>query len=309
MTKSIDRRDFLSAMAACTALGSMTSASGLLPCANAIEPIARLGNSRMQLSLAAYSLRDLLKGNKQGWDLFKFVDYCHEQGIPGAEITSYYFPADVNDSYIVELKEHCRRRGVSVSGGAIANDFCQKDDEKRNRDIEHTKLWIDRYALLGAGAIRVFAGSQPKDDSWPATRDRCIAAMQEACNYAHTKGIYLALENHGGVTAKAEGLLEIVRGVQAPSFGVNFDSGNFRSTEDPYAELASIAPYAINAQIKVEMFPNGKKEMADLGRILKILKDSHYSGWVALEYEAAEPPLEAIPRWLSEIKKSLIALT
>jgi sugar phosphate isomerase/epimerase len=49
--------------------------------------------------------------------------------------------------------------------------------------------------------------------------------------------------------------------------------------------------------------------MADLGRILKILKDSHYSGWVALEYEAAEPPLEAIPRWLEEIKKSLTALT
>ncbi|MFM8402309.1 MAG: hypothetical protein ACKOAH_31175 [Pirellula sp.] len=90
---------------------------------------------------------------------------------------------------------------------------------------------------------------------------------------------------------------------------MNFDSGNFRSTEDPYAELASIAPYAINAQIKVEMFPGGKKEMADLGRILKILKDSHYSGWVALEYEAAEPPLEAIPRWLEEIKKSLTALT
>jgi len=263
----------------------------------------------MQLSLAAYSLRDLLKGNKDGWDLFKFVDYCHEQGIPGAELTSYYFPADVNDAYIVELKEHCRRRGISVSGGAIANDFCQMDNDKLKRDLEHTKLWIDRYALLGAGAIRVFAGSQPKDDSWPATRDRCIATLQEACKYAHSKGIYLALENHGGVTAKSEGLLEIVRGVQAPSFGVNFDSGNFRSTEDPYAELASIAPYAVNAQIKVEMFPGGKRELADLGRILRILKDSKYSGWVALEYEASDPPLEAIPRWLAEIKKSLDALT
>jgi sugar phosphate isomerase/epimerase len=263
----------------------------------------------MQLSLAAYSLRDLLKGNKDGWDLFKFVDYCHEQGIPGAELTGYYFPADVNDAYIVELKEHCRRRGISVSGGAIANDFCQMDNDKLKRDLEHTKLWIDRYALLGAGAIRVFAGSQPKDDTWPATRDRCIATLQEACKYAHTQGIYLALENHGGVTAKSEGLLEIVRGVQAPSFGVNFDSGNFRSTEDPYAELASIAPYAVNAQIKVEMFPAGKRELADLGRILRILKDSKYSGWVALEYEASEPPLEAIPRWLAEIKKSLDALT
>lgn len=303
------RRSFLTSISALTALGVVGASNLLCSGAFGIEPIPRLVPGRMQLSLAAYSLRDLLKGNKDGWDLFKFVDYCHEQGIPGAELTSYYFPADVNDAYIVELKEHCRRRGISVSGGAIANDFCQMDNDKLKRDLEHTKLWIDRYALLGAGAIRVFAGSQPKDDSWPATRDRCIATLQEACKYAHSKGIYLALENHGGVTAKSEGLLEIVRGVQAPSFGVNFDSGNFRSTEDPYAELASIAPYAVNAQIKVEMFPGGKRELADLGRILRILKDSKYSGWVALEYEASDPPLEAIPRWLAEIKKSLDALT
>ena len=90
---------------------------------------------------------------------------------------------------------------------------------------------------------------------------------------------------------------------------MNFDSGNFRSTEDPYAELAQIAPYAINAQIKVEMFPGGRREMADLGRILRILKDSNYSGWVALEYEAQEPAIEAVPGWVQEIKKSLDALT
>ena len=303
------RRSFLKSACTLSALGAFGNVQRFTSFCQAIEPIPRIAPGRMQLSLAAYSLRDLLKGNKDGWDLFKFVDYCHEHGLSGAELTSYYFPADVNDAYIVELKEHCRRRGVSVSGGAIANDFCQKDDDKRKRDIEHTKLWIDRYALLGAGAIRIFAGTQPKDDSWQATKDRCIGAIEQACQYAHSKGIYLALENHGGVTAKADGLLEIVRAVNAPSFGVNFDSGNFRSTEDPYGELASIAPYAVNAQIKVEMFPSGKKEMADLGRILKILKDSHYSGWVALEYEAAEAPLEAIPRWLAEIKKSLDSLT
>ncbi len=304
-----NRREILGSLTACAALIAWDRTCGLMPQAMGIEPIARIAPGRMQLSLAAYSFRDLLKGNKEGWDLFKFVDYCHAHAIPGAELTSYYFPTDVSDAYIVELKEHCRRRGVSISGGAIANDFCQLDDAKRSRDIEHTKLWIDRYALLGAGAIRVFAGNQPKEEDWPATRDRCIWALEEVCKYAHTRGVYLALENHGGVTARADGLLEIVRGVQAPSFGVNFDSGNFRSTEDPYAELAQIAPYAINAQIKVEMFPGGRREMADLGRILRILKDSNYSGWVALEYEAQEPAIEAVPGWVQEIKKSLDALT
>ncbi len=112
----------------------------------------------------------------------------------------------------------------------------------------------------------------------------------------------LALENHGGVTAKAEGLLEIVKQVESPAFGVNFDSGNFRSTDDPYQELAQIAPYAVNAQVKVEIAPNGKKEETDLPRVLKILREAGYSGWVALEYEAPEEPLQAIPEWLEKLK-------
>jgi sugar phosphate isomerase/epimerase len=114
--------------------------------------------------------------------------------------------------------------------------------------------------------------------------------------------VLLALENHGGVTAKAAGLLEIVKQVNSPAFGVNFDSGNFNSTAAPYAELEMIAPYAVNAQIKVEMQVDGKKVEADLPRIIKILRAANYSGWVALEYEATEEPFEAIPRWLNQLK-------
>ena len=57
------------------------------------------------------------------------------------------------------------------------------------------------------------------------------------------------------------------------------------------------------------MFPNGERELADLDRIVKILTNSNYSGWLALEYEAAENPLEAIPGWISKIKNSLNTLT
>ena len=302
---SCSRRELLATVSWYSVLSSLSVKN----VCQAIEPMQRLAPARMRLSLAAYSLRDMLKGNKDGWDLFKFVDYCHTQGLDGAELTSYYFPSDVTDSYIADLKEHCHLRGVTVSGGAIANDFCQSDEDRRKRDIESTKQWIDRYALLGGNVIRVFAGNQPKEDNWKSTIDRCVDALVEVSTYAHSKGIFLALENHGGVTAKADGLLEIVRKVQAPGFGVNFDSGNFRSTLDPYAELESIAPYAVNAQIKVEMFPNGTRELTDLDRVIKILANSNYSGWLALEYEAAENPLDAIPGWIAKIKKSLNALT
>ncbi|MEI8213999.1 MAG: sugar phosphate isomerase/epimerase family protein [Planctomycetota bacterium] len=303
----ISRRGFaarIGVVAGCT-VATAACPFPILATTSAIEPFQRLAPGRLRLSLAAYSMRDFLKENKEGWDLFRFVDYCHELNVPGAELTSYYFPKDVTSEYLTKLKQHCHVRGITVSGGAIANDFCQADAAKVRADIESTKRWIDRYAILGANVIRIFAGTQPKDQSWEDTMVRCVTAIEEVADYAHQKGIYLGLENHGGVTATAQGLLDIVQRVNTLGFGVNFDSGNFRSTSDPYAELSAIAPYAVNAQLKVEMFPDGKREETDLARVLRILADANYSGWVALEYEAADPPLEAIPRWIERLQEEI----
>ena len=93
----------------------------------------------------------------------------------------------------------------------------------------------------------------------------------------------------------------------SPWFGVNYDSGNFR-TDDPYRDLAKIAPYAINAQIKTAVTRNGKKEHANLKRTMQILHDAGYRGWVALEYEEREDPYKAIPRYVDQLRTIVAGL-
>lgn len=270
----------------------------------AIPPFERDKPGQLRLSLAAYSMRKYLQpkpdeSNKM--DLFDFVDFCHSQGLAGAELTSYYFPQEVTHDYLLQLKRHCHLRGVSISGGAIRNDYCSADPVRVAADLAHTRAWIDHYAVLGAPAIRIFAGGEVKGEELSQTLKRCAQICEIACQHAAHKGVLLALENHGGVTARAAGLLEIINQVDSPAIGVNFDSGNFH-VDDPYAELAKIAPYAVNAQIKVELHAGGQKQETDLERVIKTLKDAGYSGWVALEYEASEEPLQAIPRWLDKLK-------
>lgn len=295
----ISRRNFLAAT-------SMASLCAVAPTSKlwAMDPIVRKQPAKLRLSLAAYSLRKYLaaKGSEKKMDLFEFVEYCHGLGITGVELTSYYFPERVTGEYLSKLKMHCHVLGMTISGGAIRNDFCSTSSEKVEKDLQHTRQWIDYYAHLGVPVIRIFAGDAQKNEELPVTLERCAKNCELACKYAAEKGVILALENHGGVTAKATGLLEIVRKVNAPAFGVNFDSGNFHSTSDPYAELEMIAPYAVNAQIKVDMQVAGKKTEADLPRIVQILRAANYSGWVALEYESAEEPLDAIPKWLDKLK-------
>lgn len=302
---NINRRNLLKYGSSALGVAAVATQSGSL---RAIEPFKREQPSTLRVSLAAYSFRNMLTGKaSEKMDLFGFVDWCHEHGIAGAELTSYYFPEEVTHEYLWKLKRHCHMRGVTISGGAIRNDYCSSNDASIQRDLEHTKKWIEYYAFLGAPVIRIFAGEQPKGWTKEQTFERCAQTCQIACEYAATRGILLGLENHGGITALSEDLLSIVKKVDSTAFGINFDSGNFKSTSDPYAELALIAPYAVNAQIKVDMFPSGKREETDFAKVVKILRESGYSGWLALEYEGDEEVKPAVVKWLDKLQAAVAA--
>jgi sugar phosphate isomerase/epimerase len=295
------RRHFLSSASAVSAAVCLAPRHCL-----GIDPFQRPQPATLKLSLAAYSMRQYLApkpGEPNKMDLLSFVDFCQQHGLIGAELTSYYFPQQVTREYLLNLKRHCHLRGISPSGGAIRNDFCQADSDKVKADLAHTRRWIDYYALIGAPVIRVFAGNQVAGEALPRTLERCAKNLSLACEYAADKGVILALENHGGVTAFAQDLLSIVQQVDSPALGINFDSGNFRSTDDPYAELEKIAPYAVNAQIKTEVAPQGVKEEADLARIVSILRNAGYSGWLALEFEGRGAPIDEVPKYLDQLKE------
>lgn len=238
----------------------------------------------------------------QGTDMFKFIDYCAAQGCDGAELTSYFF-AEETDAYLLQLRRHAFLRGVAVSGTAIGNNFSHPPGAKRDEEIALTKKWIDRAALLGAPHIRVFAGVEPKGFARAEADKLVISALEECCDYAGRRGIFLGLENHDSI-GSAAALLPMVQAVKSPWIGVNLDSGNFR-TADPYADFAACIPYSVNVQLKVELGHGDKKHPADLKKFVTLLRDGGYQGWVALEYEAKENPAVAVPRHLGELKALL----
>ncbi len=304
MSSNLPRRQFLHTGAA------VLTGWALPSWIRAADPIVRNGKPHLKLSLAAYSFNRHLPQNwpspKQKdatMTLLDFIDFCAEQNLDGTELTSYYFPAEVTPDYIRQIKEQTFRLGLDISGTAIGNDFCKPAGAALDAEKAMTRKWIDYASELGAPVIRIFAGHVPKGDTEAAALDRCVAAIDEAVAYAATKSVVLALENHGGITSTPEQLLAIVQRVApSPSFGVNFDSGNFR-TADPYQSLEMIAPYAMNAQVKVTVSPNGgKKEEADLARIIGMLKQTNYRGYVVLEYEEDEEPRTAIPPLLKKLR-------
>ncbi|MDA8975217.1 sugar phosphate isomerase/epimerase [Akkermansiaceae bacterium] len=278
----------------------------------AIEPIGRQGDPKLLLGLAAYSFKLKMKWMKgkpnqaaqegADWDLFDFIDYCADHGCSGAELTSYFFPPEFDDAYLLKLKRHAYLRGVAISGTAIGNVFTHPEGAERRKQIEYTKTWIRHAAVMGAPHIRIFAGKAPKEMSQENAEKNFLECYNECLELAEEKGVFLGLENHGGIVAEADALVRLIKAVDSPWAGVNLDGGNFH-TVDPYGDLAKIAPYAVNVQMKMRLKRKDAKERepVDLPRLLKILRDANYQGWFILEYEEEADAEGAVPAILKEV--------
>lgn len=278
----------------------------LLSSLAALPVLAREARPGMRLSLAAYSYnRHLnLKGKtKPTMTLEDFIDEAAKMKLPAVELTAYYF-RETTPEAMKAIKARVDKHGMVVSGSAVGNDFCWPDDTKRTAELDMVKRWTEHTAALGGRTLRIFAGSVKKGDSEASAVKRVIDMIGKAVEFAAKHKVILALENHGGITATADQLLTLVKPIDSPWFGVNLDTGNFR-TPDPYSDLARLASRAVNVQLKTEIFPGGKREEANLEKLIGILRKAEYRGYVALEYEAAADPREAVPPIIEKLKKLL----
>src|SRR5262245_47365928 len=257
----LNRRQFLKLS---TAASFAAAGTPLLPPLRSAagEAFQRKGTPRLLLGLAAYSCREFfatMRGKTNAkpipagkeMDMFKFIDYCAAHGCDGTELTSYFF-AEETDDYMVKLRRHCFLSGVNVSGTAIGNNFSHPKGPKRDEEIAKTKQWIDLAAKLGASHIRVFAGVT-KELPRPDADKLVISALEETCEYAGKRGIFLGLENHDSI-GTADALLPMVQAVKSKWIGINLDSGNFR-TDDPYKDFERCVPWTVNVQFKTEIHP------------------------------------------------------
>ena len=276
--------------------------------ARAADPPQRTGKPLIRAGIAAYSYRDRLTGKaKPQMTMHDFVSQAALDGWDGLEQTTYDIQTPVTAAYLADLKRTCFIHGLTVSASSVGNVFTHPAGEARDREIEKVRTWLGHAQALGAPVLRVFAGT-PQPNQPPEEAERCcIECLEACCDRAAETGVMLGLENHGGIVAESSGIIRIIRAVKSDWCGINLDTGNFR-TDDPYADMAACAPYAVTTHLKTEVHPrNGPKHPADVRRIVEILRSAGYRGFLTLEYEGSEPVDQAAPKALAAIRKATAA--
>lgn len=260
-----------------------------------------------KLSLAGYSFRKHLDGpgKRRDMSLHDLVDFCAKLGLDGVETTSYYF-FSTDDQAVYDLKRHTYLSGLVNTGLPIGSNFALPDGPQFDRQIKEVEKWVDIAAKLGAPNMRVFAGKHNPQMSREEVFEQVVKGFKRTVDYAGSKGVFLALENHGFMTETAENVISIVKAVDHPWMSVNLDTGNFHS--DNYEEVRKLAPHAVVCQFKtlVSGSDPGKqnKVPADYSRLFQILREVNYRGTVALEYEG-DAPHKDIPIEIEKMRAAL----
>jgi sugar phosphate isomerase/epimerase len=243
----------------------------------------------IKIGCAAYSYRDYLKDGRMSYE--DFIEEAHRIGLDGVELTLYWLPSK-EQSYLRKLKRLAFSRGLPISCAGISTNFCTPENSERERMIKVVEEGLNIARELGAPALRVFGGYTPKGYTEAEATNWTIEALKTCVNYAEEKGVVMALENHGGITARADNVVKIVKSVGSPWLGVNLDLGNY--AESTYDDIAKTIPYTVHIHGKISITGNGK---VDYEKVKEMLRKGDYNGFISIEYEEEEDPKTAVPRF------------
>ena len=251
--------------------------------------------SRFKISLAEWSLHKTLFANEM--TNLEFPRVARELGITGVEYVNQFFKDKAKDQkYLAELKNICKNEGVESVLIMCDGEGMVGHPEKAEREktLENHKKWIDAAKFLGCHSIRVNAGSQ---GSYEEQQKLAADGLRMIGEYGAKQKINVLVENHGGLSSNGEWLSGVMKMVDHKRVGTLPDFGNFiinRQTGeafDRYRGMELLMPFAKGVSAKSNDFnEQGEEIHSDFYRIMKIVKDAGYKGWVGIEYEGSKLP-------------------
>jgi L-ribulose-5-phosphate 3-epimerase len=306
----MQRRDFIQSSLLAGGLSGIPS-SQAIPAKPSLQP-------SIKLSVSSYSYWHF-KGDK--FPIEKVIDEAAALGLEGIDVLHRQMESEDN-AYLQKLKKHAFVNGIAMTCLSIHQGFVTPDKEELKKHVDHTNQCIELAYKMGIPCLRLNTGrwntiksfddlmknrgiepilpGYTEDDGYKW----CVDGIQQCLKKAEECGVLLALENHWGLGSTPEGMIRIQDTVNSPWLGLLMDTGNF--LEDPYDKLKMVAPRASFVQAKT-YYGGGEWYSLELDydRIVKILKDVNYHGYISIEFEGKEDPKSGVRKSVELLRKAL----
>jgi sugar phosphate isomerase/epimerase len=281
MIHALNRREFLKYSAGVTAGLSFASGAGGHQGAPKGKPF--------EISLAQWSLhRAIFAKQIDPLDFAKVTR--NDFGIGAVEYVNQFFKDKAKDQqYLGELKKRAGDLGVKsllimVDGEGALGD---PDEAVRTKAVENHYKWVEAAKFLDCHSVRVNAQSSGTYDE---QRDRAADGLRRLTEFAAPHGLNVIVENHGGLSSNGAWLVAVMKKVNHPRCGTLPDFGNFRLGDgtmyDRYVGVKEMMPFAKAVSAKSHDFDaQGNETATDYRRMMKIVLEAGYRGYVGIEYE------------------------
>lgn len=246
-------------------------------------------NRRFRISLAEWSIHRAI--NSRMITNLDFPRIAREQfGIEGLEFVNGLWAAPTQD-YVSQLKK--RMADTGTKGVLIMCDgeglMGHSDRAVRMKAATNHRKWVDIASELGCHSIRtnMYSDVKPSGNAdIEKVLDYCAESFNNICTYAQGQKINVIIENHGGISSDPDVVVRLMKKVSLPNFGTLPDFGNFPKEVDRYEAVKRLMPFAKGVSFKCYDFsPAGDETMIDVPKMMKVVNDAGYNGFVGIEYE------------------------
>ena len=257
-----------------------------------------------KLSLAQWSLHNTIRGGKMS--PYNFGKFAKKHGFEGLEyVNTLYKDVMGSKEKSKTIKSFIKKNNQIVNDLDLKNVLIMIDDEgdlstsnekKRLKAIENHKIWVEAASEMGCHSIRVNLHGTKDAEKWKATSSESLSKLSD---YASAYNVNVIVENHGGLSSDADLLMEVMSLVNKKNCGTLPDFGNFcisrkwgygddgcENEFDKYEGVKKLMPKAFAVSAKSHVFDeNGNEKEIDYKKMLSIVKDAGYNGYIGVEYE------------------------
>jgi len=239
------------------------------------------------ISLAQWSLNRRLSGKAEPkLDNLDFAKEARGFGFDAIEYVNQFFMDKAKDTvYLAEMKKRAADYGVKSLLIMCDNEgsLGDPDEARRTKTVENHYKWVEAAKYLGCHSIRVNAAS---GGTYEQQRKLAADGLRRLCEFAAGHKLNVIVENHGGLSSNPEWLTAVIKEVDMPNCGTLPDFGNFPPEIDHYDAVKMLMPYARSVSAKSYDFDEkGDETRIDYYRMMIIVLDAGYNGYVNVEYE------------------------